>query len=63
MGCFPDQLGKEPFLHIRCQGCGHTAKWSNKKAVRLLGYSTGPVHARMMLKCSKCDLAGRVDFL
>ncbi len=62
MGCFPDQLGKEPFLAIRCKGCGHSVKWSSKKAVRLLGYSTGPVHAAAALKCSKCNVVGHVAF-
>lgn len=62
MGCFPDPVGKEPFLDIRCRECGHKVRWSNAKAVRLLGYHTGPVHAAMMLKCSKCDVKGKVEF-
>lgn len=54
MGCFPDPLHKEPFLDIRCLACGHKVRWEIDKAVRLLGYSTGPVFAAAKLKCSAC---------
>jgi hypothetical protein len=63
MPCFPEQVGKQPYLRIRCRACGRTVTWSNRKAVRLLGYGTGPAHASDMLKCSKCDVAGKVEFL
>lgn len=63
MACFPEEIGKQGDLAIRCKACGHSVRWSSKKAVRLLGYSTGPVHAAGMLKCSKCDAIGHVEFV
>ena len=62
MGCFPEQLGRQGDLTIRCKACGHKVRWSSRKAVRLLGYSTGPMQVRDMLKCSKCEAVGQVDF-
>lgn len=63
MACFPEQIGKQDTLAIRCKACGHSVRWSNKKAVRLLAYETGPVLAARMLKCSKCDAVGQVEFV
>lgn len=63
MACFPEQIGKQQQLRIRCQACGHAVTWSQRKAVRLLGYGTGPAQAADMLKCSKCGTVGRIAFL
>jgi hypothetical protein len=63
MSCFPQEVGKQGGLTIRCKACGHIVRWSDKKATRLLGYSTGPVQASKMLKCSKCEIVGQVDFV
>jgi hypothetical protein len=62
MGCFPEQIGNQLRLRIRCKACGHAVTWSTRKAIRLLGYSTGPVQAAETLRCSKCDAIGQVAF-
>ena len=54
MACFPQQVGQMGGLTIRCQACGHKVRWDDKKAVALLGYSTGPVFAAQRLRCSAC---------